>query len=62
MPTHHMNDATRAAMPVYRLPAILLGLALAAFNVTALASEADIEIVSVKGDVRITAAGKESPA
>ncbi len=62
MPTHDLNDAMRAAPPVHRLPTILLGLMLAAFNTMAFAADADIEIVSVKGDVRITAAGKEFPA
>lgn len=62
MPRPHLNDATRAAPRVHRLPAILLGLTLAAFNIAASAADAAIEIVTVKGDVRVTAAGKESPA
>ena len=62
MPTHHLNDATRAARAVHRLSAILPGLALAAVHALASASDADIEIVAVKGDVRITTAGKEFTA
>lgn len=57
-----LNDAMRAAPPACRLPAILLAIALAAFQATAAAADADIQIVMVKGDVRITADGKESPA
>ena len=56
----NLNDATRAAPRVHRLPATLLALTLAAFN--AAAADADIEVVTVKGDVRVFAAGQESPA
>jgi len=57
-----LNDVARAAQPACRLPAILLALALIAFQGPAFSAEADIQIVTVKGDVRITVAGQESPA
>jgi len=62
MPTQNLNDAIQGAPLVRRLQAVLLGLTLAAFHAVAFAADADIEIVSVKGDVRVTAAGAESAA
>lgn len=58
----NLNDAMRAAPRVHRLPAMLLALTLAAFHAAAPAADADIEVVTVKGDVRVTAGGRESPA
>lgn len=62
MSTQVLNHAVRGAPHAGRLATFLLALTLAAFSVTALGADADIEIVTVKGDVRISASGQESAA
>ena len=62
MLTRNVNDASRGVLLARRLPAYLLGLALCVLHATASAADADIQVVSVRGDVRITASGTEFAA
>jgi hypothetical protein len=62
MPTHSQNDHPRGGPSLRRLSALLLAVSLSATSAFASMDSADIEVVTVRGEVRITSRGEEHGA